>query len=75
MDGITLPCATRAVAQFLNVSYHRLQRAAWEGRLAPMKGPGGSFLWYTKDIVQASRLFRDRPLSQEEESRLTAVAV
>ncbi len=69
-DDISIPCSTRTAAQFLDISYHRLQRAAWERKLTPPKGPGGSFLWYRRDIEQASRLFRDRPLSDWEASRL-----
>lgn len=46
---------TREVARVLGVSTSKLSRAVWDGRVdAPMRGPGGAFLWDLESIQRAS---------------------
>jgi hypothetical protein len=53
--------STRDVARLLGISISRLARAVWEGRVdAPMKGPGGAYLWNRRDIDKASWALRHR---------------
>jgi len=53
--------STRDVARLLGISVSRLARAVWEGRVnAPMKGPGGAYLWNRQDIERASWVLRRR---------------
>ena len=53
--------STRDVARLLGISVSRLARAVWEGRVnAPMKGPGGAYLWTRPDIERASWALRHR---------------
>jgi len=53
--------STRDVARLLGVGISRLARAVWEGRVeAPLKGPGGAYLWGRRDIERASWVLRHR---------------
>jgi len=53
--------STRDVARLLGVGVSRLARAVWEGRIeAPLKGPGGAYLWNRRDVERASWALRHR---------------
>jgi hypothetical protein len=53
--------STRDVARLLGIGVSRLARAVWEGRVAaPLKGPGGAYLWTRRDIERASWVLRHR---------------
>jgi hypothetical protein len=46
---------TRQAAQLLGIPPNRLNRAVWDGRLAPpAKAPSGAFLWTEMDIRRAA---------------------
>lgn len=46
---------TRQAAHLLKIPPNRLNRAVWDGRLAPpAKAPSGAFLWAEMDIRRAA---------------------
>lgn len=61
---------TREVARMLGLNPSRLARAIWDGRLdAPLKAPGGAYLWTKRDIERASWLLLRRGLDDVLPSR------
>ena len=49
---------TRELARLLGIRPENLTRAVWNLRIpAPVKGPGGCYLWNVEDIRRAARAF------------------
>ena len=63
MDNLKHVMSTRSVAFILGVRPGTLSKAIWSGSIpAPVKGPGGAFLWTSEDFTRAQRYFKRRRL-------------
>ena len=53
---------TRQAAQALGIRPSTLSRAIWDGKVrAPVKGPGGAYVWSVGDIESAAWSMRRYP--------------
>ena len=61
MNSQDFPKGTREIAEVLGMRAGALNRAIWEGRCpAPLKGPGGAYLWMPEDGQRAAWALRHR---------------